>query len=232
MINKRRRNRNNLDQLMETPEEKKPETFQYEIQKTKLQIFGYYSYKLKQNWSEQLDSSRNLKEIVYLTYLYGINLFQYIASKMDKLDKKGEIEPVEDRDSVLKYTIRSKEKKRDRLKPLEKNEGRSGLRVRSSRLAKVRNKFLSCSICEARFGGDSELILKCGGCDRSFHRDCVEEEGGKAAMPDENGLMKTPKSQPDLKNMKMGWRCIDCMKKISSRRLTRGFKRQMKMNFL
>lgn len=218
--NRRRRTKNNVESIIEEISKPKEEEPQMELQMAKLSLFGYYTYKLKKNWGEYVEKVNEPGKFVYLMYIYGLNLLHFISNKVERMEKKGEVEKCDDpEENLLGFQKRSRV--RDRLRPMGE-EGRAGdstkevthrYKFRKS-VKNWRRKKLFCKFCENSIKKNDDF-LKCCSCESGFHKYCLEREG-------EAGDFAEGES----------WRCQDCLYKISTRRLTRNFKKQMNIDFI
>ena len=221
---RRRRTKNNLESIIDEISKEKDKVPKFEVKSSKVTLFGYYTYKLKKHWNEYVEKAREIETLVYLTYIYGLNLLHFMSGKMERMEKKGEIERISEiSDSVLGYQKKTKEKVRDRLKPMGeegKNKNKSSqishrYKFRKS-VKQWRQKKLFCKFCENSIK-QNDHFLKCCSCECGFHKYCLERETQQKVDPSINSE---------------AWRCNDCLVKISTRRLTRNFKKQMNIDFL
>ena len=216
-VKRRRRAKNNLESIIQeinTPKEKK-----FEIRNVKVQLFGYHTYKLRKTWSEHVLRVKKIEHLVYLVYIYGLNLLHFVSARLERKEKKNEVERNDDLpDSLLKYQKKSEDKLRERLRPLG-----NAMDSKSETVNKHRYKFRKavldlektptlCYVCEDRCDSVEE-IQKCCSCEVEIHKECLDQEDGPVEI-------------------RSDFRCSQCIEKISTRRFTRNFKKQMNLDFV
>lgn len=210
---RRQRKKIDLDSLIE--EEKPVEESNFEIKSTKVGLFSYHTYKFKKCWNKYLIRAESWEELLFLIYIYGLNVFYFISNKLEKMEKKNQIE--KSKNNCLGYCKKEQEKMKKRLRQLKnKSSDEKEFRHRYKFRNSIRNwgkpKDI-CSVCEYDFKiDDSDYKVKCISCEKCFHSSCVSNDELK---------------DTDVQN----WRCNECVQKISTRRFTRNFKKKMNLDF-